>query len=75
MYLFLFSTKNIKINRKKVKEYIRDDRTRRVISIRFPFRNWIPSIVDETMKLYYYDYTSKDGKYGNDDDMNLLPAF
>lgn len=72
---FYLVPKILKLIEKKVKEYIRDDRTRRVISIRFPFRNWIPSIVDETMKLYYYDYSSKDGKYGNDDDMNLLPAF
>lgn len=72
---FYLVPKILKMIEKKVKEYIREDRNRRVVSIRFPFRNWIPTYVDDVMKLYYYDYKSKDGNYGNDDEISLLPAF
>ena len=61
--------------KKKIKNYIREDKSRRVVSIRFPFRNLIPTYIDEIMKLYYYDINSKDGKFGDDDYLNLLPAF
>ena len=65
----------MKIIENKIKNYIRQNRSRRVVSIRFPFRNLIPTYIDETMKLYYYDYASKDGKFGDDNYLNLLPAF
>ena len=60
---------------KKIKYYIREDQNRRVVSIRFPFRDFIPTYIDDVMKLYYYDYTSKNGNYGNDDEISLFPAF
>lgn len=72
---FYLVPKILKIIENKIKKYIREDRDRRVVSIRFPFRNLIPTFIDETMKLYYYDYKSKDGKFGNDNYLNLLPAF
>ena len=72
---FYLVPKILKIIENKIKKYIREDRSRRVVSIRFPFRNLIPTYIDEKMKLSYYDYSSKDGKYGEDNYLNLLPAF
>ncbi len=72
---FYLVPKILKIIENKIKNYIRQNRNRRVVSIRFPFRNLIPTYIDETMKLYYYDYASKDGKFGDDNYLNLLPAF
>ena len=72
---FYLVPKILKIIENKIKSYIRGNRNRRVVSIRFPFRNLIPTYIDEVMKLYYYDYSSKDGKFGKDDYLNLLPAF
>ena len=72
---FYLVPKILKIIENKIKKYIREDKNRRVVSIRFPFRNLIPTYIDEVMKLYYYDYSSKDGKFGKDDYLNLLPAF
>ena len=72
---FYLVPKILKIIEKKIKNYIREDKSRRVVSIRFPFRNLIPTYIDEIMKLYYYDINSKDGKFGDDDYLNLLPAF
>ena len=72
---FYLVPKILKIIENKIKNYIRQNRNRRVVSIRFPFRNLIPTYIDETMKLYYYDYDSKDGKFGDDNYLNLLPAF
>ena len=72
---FYLVPKILKIIENKIKAYIRGNRNRRVVSIRFPFRNLIPTFIDEVMKLYYYDYSSKDGKFGKDDYLNLLPAF
>ena len=37
--------------------------------------NLISTYIDETMKLYYYDISSKDGKFGDDNYLNLLPVF
>ena len=72
---FYLVPKILKIIENKIKNYIRQNRNRRVVSIRFPFRNLIPTYIDETMKLYYYDYSSKDGKFGDDNYLNLFPAF
>lgn len=72
---FYLVPKILKMIENKIKNYIKKDKNRRVVSTRFPFRNLIPTYIDETMKLYYYDYSSKDGKYGKDDYLNLLPAF
>ena len=72
---FYLVPKILKIIENKIKEYIREDKNRRVVSIRFPFRNLIPTYIDENLKLYYYDYLSKDGKYGKENYLNLLPAF
>ena len=72
---FYLVPKILKLIENKIKKYIREDRNRRVVSIRFPFRNLIPTYIDEVMKLYYYDYSSKDGKFGKDNYLNLLPAF
>ena len=72
---FYLVPKILKIIENKIKKYIRGNRNRRVVSIRFPFRNLIPTYIDDVMKLYYYDYSSKDGKFGKDDYLNLLPAF
>ena len=65
----------IKLFEDKIKNYIREKKDRRVVSIRFPFRNLIPTSIDDKLKLYYYDYSSKDGKFGDDSYLNLLPAF
>ena len=73
--MLLFRPKILKMIENKIKNYIKKDKNRRVVSTRFPFRNLIPTYIDETMKLYYYDYSSKDGKFGKDDHLNLLPAF
>ena len=72
---FYLVPKILKIIENKIKKYIRANRSRRVVSIRFPFRNLIPTYIDDVMKLYYYDYTSKNGNYGNDDEISLFPAF
>ena len=72
---FYLVPKILKMIENKIREYIREDQSRRVVSIRFPFRNLIPTFIDEKMKLYYYDYSSKDGKFGKDNYLNLLPAF
>ena len=65
----------MKLIEDKIKNYIRDKKDRRVVSIRFPFRNLIPTSIDDKLKLFYYDYTSKDGKFGDDSYLNLMPAF
>ena len=65
----------MKLFEDKIKNYIREKKDRRVVSIRFPFRNLIPTSIDDKLKLYYYDHTSKDGKFGDDSYLNLLPAF
>jgi SAM-dependent methyltransferase len=72
---FYLVPKILKIIENKIKTYIREDKNRRVVSIRFPFRNLIPTYIDETMKLYYYDINSKDGNFGDDNYLNILPAF
>ena len=65
----------MKLIEDKIKNYIREKKDRRVVSIRFPFRNLIPTSIDDNLKLYYYDHTSKDGKFGDDSYLILLPAF
>ena len=65
----------MKLFEDKIKNYIREKKDRRVVSIRFPFRNLIPTSIDDKLKLYYYDHTSKDDKFGDDSYLNLLPAF
>ena len=72
---FYLVPKILKLIEDKIKIYIRERKDRRVVSIRFPFRNLIPTLVNEELKLYYYDYASKDGKFGEDSYLNLLPAF
>ena len=72
---FYLVPKILKMIENKIKKYLKEDKNRRVVSIRFPFRNLIPTYIDEKMKLYYYDYSSKDGKFGKDNYLNLLPAF
>ena len=72
---FYLVPKILKMIEDKIKKYIRDKNDRRVVSIRFPFRNMIPTSINEELKLYYYDYTSRDGKFGDDNYLNLLPAF
>ena len=72
---FYLVPKILKMIEQKIKYYIREDQNRRVVSIRFPFRDLIPTYIDDVMKLYYYDHTSKNGNYGNDDEISLFPAF
>ena len=72
---FYLVPKILKMLEDKIKKYIRDNKDRRVVSIRFPFRNLIPTSINEELKLYYYDCMSKDGKYREDNYINLLPAF
>ena len=72
---FYLVPKVMKLFEDKIKNYIREKKDRRVVSIRFPFRNLIPTSIDDKLKLYYYDHTSKDGKFGDDSYLNLLPAF
>ena len=72
---FYLVPKILKIIEGKIKTFLRDKTDRRVVSIRFPFRNLIPSSINDELKLYYYDYNSRDGKFGEDNYLNLLPAF
>ena len=72
---FYLVPKILKMIEDKIKNYIREKKDRRVVSIKFPFRNLIPTSINVELKLYYYDSTSKDGKFGNDNYLNLLPAF
>ncbi|BFU23862.1 SAM-dependent methyltransferase, putative [Entamoeba histolytica HM-1:IMSS-B] len=72
---FYFVPRIIKMMKPKVLEYLRADHSRRCVSIRFPIKNIIPTKVNEAMKLYYYDWQSKEGKYGTNEDDCLLPAF
>ena len=72
---FYLVPKILKIIEDKIKKFLRDNTIRRVVSIRFPFRNLIPTYINEELKLYYYDYNSRDGKFGEDNYLNLLPTF
>ncbi|KAL7717520.1 Methyltransferase domain-containing protein [Entamoeba marina] len=72
---FYFIPKVLKMLEEKIKNYVRSNPNKRVVSICFPFRNWLPSKVHPDMKLFYYDSSSLDGKYGNNLDDALCPAF
>lgn len=72
---FYFTPKIIKLMKGSLLKYLKEDHSRRAVSIRFPIRNIIPTKVDEVMQLFYYDWSSQVGEYGTDIDDSLAPAF
>ena len=72
---FYFVPKIIKMMKEKVLNYLKEDHSRRCVSIRYPIKNIIPTKIDEEMKLYYYDWQSKEGVFGSNEFDTLLPAF
>lgn len=67
--------KVLKKMKNKIIKYLNENHNRRFISIRFPIFGLIPTKIDETFKIYYYDYLSKEGKFGNPEDLNFNPIF
>ncbi len=67
--------KVLKKLKKKIISYLQEDHKRRFICIRFPIFGLIPTKIDETLRIYYYDYLSKKGKFGNPEDLSFNPAF
>ena len=49
---FYLVPKVMKLIEDRIKNYIREKKDRRVVSIRFPFRNLIPTFIDDKLKLY-----------------------
>ena len=72
---FYLVPKVIKLLKAKVMKYLQEDNTRRCVLIRFPFKDIIPTKIDEEYKLYYYDYQSIEGKFGDDSNNGVYPAF
>ena len=65
----------LKLFKEKLFRYLREDHKRRCVALRYPFRNIIPTKVDEVMKIYYYDYRSQEGEYGLKELDSFNPAF
>lgn len=61
--------------KKKIINYLKEKQSRRCVLIRYPFKDIIPTKIDDKYKLYYYDYQSIEGVFRTDVNYSFNPSY